>query len=729
MNWYNFLKYAASPKNIINNWKVDDPFLKFFIYTYEPLIDLSKIKSEEDLKTFITNELIPGLKSKIDRDNPDSNYKKTLTDQEVLDELDAHPDDPEIQQAKEIFLANPKAGKEVLLNAINNDKQLGFNGWWDHMFKNYSNDPAFIYSVLNPIIDSSPAIQKNPVPPAHSDAIAKVNDEIKNKGVTSMNVFKKIKKLSFEFDKGTESESKDEWIRVDSKLRDPKNYKTNLEKLMRFSTGSGWCIAQNSMASQYLSKGDFWLYFQNSKPKVAIRLEGDKKVAEIRGLHNKQEKLNPYWEPVIEFLNKTDFDYQNNENYKGIQKVMIANADLRNNPSAYKALINAIKKDPKQYGLVSDENKANFPELGKIAAIGYEKRMDVLLDAIENIPTVGNEYQKRFSQFQDELNDIPEDIKSHMSGDIKGRLIVVHKNAFSRNPLEYEFFPDDIKAIIGKDKKLQKDAWTNYVGQDPYRFNDMRIPAELRKYIPLKPILEGWERLVDLNINHAYNMPSFILNVKNARGDRFFPENYIENKIIEDFKRYPVNRTREGYDKLQKIQEKGLLTEEQIAQVYADFVSRNADNKQMQNPVMHVPPQYRDLIKENMPDAYPIADRYYSKVISNASYFESIPDAEIKNLLITDPRYKNGVMNSFVKMQENYGGDWNGYWQDIPDEVKVIMPDNIKEAVANFWLPYVQNNSALLGNLDNIIRPLIKNKLQLPTNESSTKNWYKRSIT
>ncbi len=729
MSWYRVIKLAASPKNIINNWKVDDPFLKFFIYTYEPIIDLSKIKNKEDLNAFITSELLPGLKSKIDRDEknpfgkPDSNYKKTLTDKEVLDELDAHPDDPQVQQAKEIFLANPKAGKEVLLNAINNDKQLCFDDWWGHMSQNYSDSPAFIYSMLNPIIDSSPDTQKAGPPPTHGKAVAQINDEIQNKGVTQMNVFKKIKKLSFKLDKGEESDSKEDWIRVDSKLKDPKNYKENLSKLMRFATGSGWCIAQNSMANQYLSKGDFWLYFQNSKPKVAIRLEGDKRVAEIRGLHNKPEKLNPYWEPVVKFLSKTDFDYQNNTQYKELSKVMIANADLKNDPEAYRTLMDAIKNDPKQYGLVSEENKTNFPELGKTAAIGYDKRMNELLDAVENIPTTGNEYQNRFTKFQDEYNDIPEEVKPHMSSNIQGRLVNVHKAAFMRNPLEYEFFPDDMKAAITPED--HKEAWTNYVGQDPYRYNDLRIPMEVRKHIPLRPIVEGWDRLVSQNIDHADNIPPFIL--------KYLPKNYIENKIIADFKRYPANRTSRGYDKLDRVKERDLLDDAQILAVYTDFVNRNANNREMENPINLVPPQYRKAIMQDVipqqgeeGDASPIVDRYFKRILADPTYFASIPHANIRNILVTDPRYVPGVRDSFVKLQQRYRDNWNGYWIDIPEEIKPILPDQIKDSVANFWLPYVQNNRSYLDRLDNIIKPLVENKLQTLPPPQASSNWYKR---
>jgi len=725
MSWYRVIKLAASPKNIVNQWKVDDPFLKFFIYTYEPLIDLNKIKNKEDLNEFIKGDLIPSLKSKIDINNRDGYYKKSMTNEEALAEVDEHEADPRIQSAIRKFKENPEAAKVILLRAINEDKKLSFDKWWSYMSNEIDHSPAFFYSMVNPMIESSPAGQKNGPPPASRKAISLIKDEIGSKGVTQMNVFKKFIKNSFKIDKeSSESidiDDKKSWIRIDSMQRDPKNYQDNQEKLMRFATDSGWCIAQNQHSNDYLRKGDFWLYFENKRPKAAIRLQGDKNVQEIRGLYNKEKTLDPYWEPVTSFLHNTDFNYQDQSHYKRLQDIMMKNAHL-DDPAVFQNLLKAIEADPKQLGLVSDENRQKFPEqvqqLTIAAAKGYDKRMNVLLDSIEQISVSGNEYQQRFGRFQDEFGDIPEDVRPHMSSDIQGRLVAVHKNAFMRNPLEYEFFPDDMKAIITPEEQTQ--AWTNYVGQDPYRYNDLRIPMEVRKYIPLRPIVEGWDRLVNQNIDHADNIPKFIL--------KYLPENYVENKIVADFKKYPCNRTSKGYDKLQRVQEKGLLDENQILQTYTDFVSKNAHNSAMQNPLMFVPPQYRDLITNTMEDMSPIADRYFKQVLQDATYFASIPDDNIRNILLTDPRYSQGVLMSFERMQQKYSGDWNGYWMDIPNEVKPLMSDNIKNSVANFWLPYVQNNNSLLGQLDNVIKPLVENRLQAPPTTEASGNWYKKKV-
>ena len=58
---------------------------------------------------------------------------------------------------------------------------------------------------------------------------------------------------------------------------------------MKQSTDAGWCVAQPSYADNYLSKGDFWLYCENKKPTAAIRLTGDKDIAEIRVASQKIE--------------------------------------------------------------------------------------------------------------------------------------------------------------------------------------------------------------------------------------------------------------------------------------------------------------------------------------------------------------------------------------------------------------------------------------------------------
>lgn len=68
--------------------------------------------------------------------------------------------------------------------------------------------------------------------------------------------------------------------------------------------GTGWCIAGDSVAKNYLQQGNFYLFYSNDDkqnptiPRIAIRMEGDK-IAEVRGIAYKQN-LDPYVSDVLE---------------------------------------------------------------------------------------------------------------------------------------------------------------------------------------------------------------------------------------------------------------------------------------------------------------------------------------------------------------------------------------------------------------------------------------------
>ena len=38
--------------------------------------------------------------------------------------------------------------KKILIDAINEDKQKSFDKWWNYMEKDYSDNPAFFFSML-----------------------------------------------------------------------------------------------------------------------------------------------------------------------------------------------------------------------------------------------------------------------------------------------------------------------------------------------------------------------------------------------------------------------------------------------------------------------------------------------------------------------------------------------------------------------------------------------------
>lgn len=75
------------------------------------------------------------------------------------------------------------------------------------------------------------------------------------------------------------------------------------DSLYGFSTG--WCTADYGTAEAQLRGGDFYVYYsqdangEDTKPRVAVRMQGNSKIEEVRGIAEGQN-LDPYIAPVVE---------------------------------------------------------------------------------------------------------------------------------------------------------------------------------------------------------------------------------------------------------------------------------------------------------------------------------------------------------------------------------------------------------------------------------------------
>ena len=82
--------------------------------------------------------------------------------------------------------------------------------------------------------------------------------------------------------------------------------------------GTGWCTAGESTAEQQLSGGDFYVYYSLDEsgeptiPRVAIRMEGNNKIGEVRGIAENQH-IDPF---ITEVVDKKLGDFSDGENYK-----------------------------------------------------------------------------------------------------------------------------------------------------------------------------------------------------------------------------------------------------------------------------------------------------------------------------------------------------------------------------------------------------------------------------
>ena len=94
------------------------------------------------------------------------------------------------------------------------------------------------------------------------------------------------------------------WVKIPSIKNDPENFEANVEKLKRLSCDS-WCTKSYN-AKPYLETGDFHIYIENGKPKLAIRMFADN-LHEIQGERNNSEIPLKYLDELLSYIDKTGF--------------------------------------------------------------------------------------------------------------------------------------------------------------------------------------------------------------------------------------------------------------------------------------------------------------------------------------------------------------------------------------------------------------------------------------
>jgi hypothetical protein len=78
------------------------------------------------------------------------------------------------------------------------------------------------------------------------------------------------------------------------------------------AAGTPWCTgASVSTARGQIERGDFYIYYQNGKPEVAVRMDGSNKIGEIRGNSPNQALSKPQQEIAFNFLNSNNFEGTN----------------------------------------------------------------------------------------------------------------------------------------------------------------------------------------------------------------------------------------------------------------------------------------------------------------------------------------------------------------------------------------------------------------------------------
>ncbi|MBR7091431.1 MAG: hypothetical protein IKC79_03175, partial [Clostridia bacterium] len=179
-----------------------------------------------------------------------------------------------------------------------------------------------------------------------------------------------------------------QWIRFDSKKRDPEHFQENVERLKILVADTLWCT--NTMASIHLSEGDFYVYVdKDNEPHIAIKMLDDS-IDEVRGLHNgNAQEIEPeYLDVVVEFLG-------NNQHIKN-------GVEWLNKHEWNKRLIGYASK--------IDSGETSDIDIGKMLSDitmvdyrGQNKKNSNLVYLINNIGKLKNELAKYYGYRENEV--------------------------------------------------------------------------------------------------------------------------------------------------------------------------------------------------------------------------------------------------------------------------------------------------------------------------------------
>ncbi len=205
-----------------------------------------------------------------------------------------------------------------------------------------------------------------------SDCIAEIESKLKEQPKISFD-FNKLysQKLTSFYLQGEQNLSKDKtgWIIIPSKVQDYDNFKTNVSKLKSLSCEK-WCI-KTFKASSYLSQGEFHLYYETGKPKIALRFDNNK-IVEIKGIKNDKKIPQEYFETIKKHITKNSlklstFEQNRLDNAALVAKVYqdIGNA-IKNNDSY--AIFNYFGINAKK----NEKGKLILKEYKKIYPLSFE---------------------------------------------------------------------------------------------------------------------------------------------------------------------------------------------------------------------------------------------------------------------------------------------------------------------------------------------------------------------
>jgi len=463
----------SSLKNRVQQFAINNPIRQLFVRKYENIIPWGELtpakafpKEERDnvdrQLEDVADQMISELRGRIDPDNENSHYMK---DVDLEREFEVQGDNPDIRRAQEQYAANPEAARQTVLDAINRDKKISFDNWFEYVYGQYM--PTFAYMILKPIVDSSDGNTSAPPQPLNARALAETFDSID--GTKDLNLLKEYTKEVTSSSQMISGDLNEGWTKIPGMLTDPDNYRDNLTMLMTYGSAGSWCIGGSTWANNFLKEGDFYFYVMDSKPVVAIRTEGPTDVAEIQGFNNDLSNLLPYWQETLKFIDEQGLDPEYSANYRSLKEAVYLNKKVEDDPEYIRIILkqmqerNDVKEAVKMYNMLTAENR-NHPGIDKYITI-------CINDNMQYTPYPWVYYTM-----------LPKGLKSKLSDKTAKFLIDMSISYVIKDIANYGSIPVEVRA------KFDDAVWEQIINSlfnDPIKINESKdLLSDLKKYHP-----------------------------------------------------------------------------------------------------------------------------------------------------------------------------------------------------------------------------------------------------
>ena len=625
--------------------------------------------------------------------------------------------DPNVQRVIQYTKNNPNEAKKQICKIVNENKDKIITEWLNYILKEndiYQQHPCFQYLMLNEIFKSTYGKSEEMPLTQNAAAVASIFTNIKPGNINIQNAYQKalseVAKQTSEF---LAINEKDGWIRIPSKKNDPQNYDENEKKLTNLSQGTGWCTA-NGMAKEYLPNGDFWMYLEGNRAKVAIRFF-DKQIVEIQGHGNNRPYK--YW-PQIKNLIETKNFPQNGEHYKELLAIETNSEAYKKDAEAFKMdFIPLLAEEPNLIWQLDPQIANSDEEIIETAKYAFIEKassnlisFDLLPKNLQNDTDILNAnktyWVEKLPSAAHLYNGVPDKLKN------EPEIIDAYKKGLCKRiqnvPKEYEKLPNEFK----DDKQFEecyKNGFANILKHDVDYYSS--IPEKFKEdSVIIKALaiaIAGKFYKAKSQNQTGYNYSEYTLKAIQSLIDTL--PNSIKNSVT--FYEHILHEEPTFLDAVPSaMQEKN-----EISEAAKQGVLNSLRNDKYRDSYYNSDYEFFERIAGGDPEFYKELKQFYMRQSKNTPFgFKQMPD-KLKN----DAEILSSYKESWLNDLKNHNAGWSPFslstkWHMMPDylqndrDIYNVTKDYMIKRLRLSWYNYEECPKQLQNDPD-ILKFVVKN--------------------